>query len=85
MVGNTILALLLGRNDGVDETFERLRVASGDWEINGHDVYEDPELDQAPHKHCLDLNNQSNPDDPNRANLLETPNHFSNHFKSWYY
>jgi len=60
MAGNTILALLLGRDDGVDETYERLRVANGDWEIYGHDVYEDAKLDQAPYKHCLDLKNQAN-------------------------
>ena len=41
MVGNTILAALDGRFGGYAETFERIRALNRDWEIYGHDIYED--------------------------------------------
>ena len=66
MVGNMNLAALDASIIGYDETFKRARVSNGDWEIYGHDVYENAALDQAPHKHCLDLLNQTG--DPNRTN-----------------
>jgi hypothetical protein len=82
MVGNTILTALVGSKGGYDETFERVRVSNRKWEIYGHDVYENKTLDQAPHKHCLDLLNQTG--DPNRTNFWTVDGYFSNLFKNWY-
>jgi hypothetical protein len=87
MVGNILLTTLDPGSPyphGYSETDERQQVANGDWEIYGHDIYEDETLDQAPHKHCFDLTSV-NPGDPDRRNLWNEGNHFSDRFKTWYY
>jgi hypothetical protein len=83
MIGNTVLAILDGIGNGYDETFEKLRVGTRHWEIYDHDVYENEALDQAPHKHCLNLLNHTG--DPNRRDFWKFQDHFSDRFKTWYY
>ena len=86
MVGNILLTTLDPLSpypQGYCETYEREQVGLQNWEVYGHDVYEDQTLDQAPHIHCLDLTSAT-PRDPNRRNYWNEPNHFSDSFKTWY-
>jgi hypothetical protein len=87
MVGNILLTSLDPGSPhplGYSETYEKQQVGNENWELYGHDVYEDETLDQAHDKHCFDLASV-NSGDPGRTNLWNEENYFSNCFKTWYY
>ena len=54
MVGNILLTTLDPGSPhpvGYSETYERQQVGNINWELHGHDIYEEETLDQAPHEH----------------------------------